>query len=1020
MTPQRWKQINQIFHAAADLPSIDQEAFVRASAKTDPDLVDAVLELLGADRETGSYLDRPALADLRLAESLFPITLMLGDTLSSRFRIECELGCGGMGRVFKAYDTELRVHIALKIIRPEFAADVASIERFRQEVRLARAITHPNICRTYDLERDTIASADGRSADVLFLTMELLDGETLSHRIRRSGAISGDVFLHIAGQIAAGLDAAHRSGIIHRDIKPQNIFLVDTHETLPRVVITDFGLARSHFNVDGTFAPSITAEPVGTFSYMAPEQINGSAVTPAVDVYAYGLVIFEMLSGRVAFPAENLISSLTRRLKDPTSDANLNIAGVPLLWMATIHRCLDLNPEHRFQSAGRAASALLGKQRPRPSLSLKTRVWKGLLICVAVLALSFLGYRYYSIEAAKSLPKGTLLYLAPMENRSENRSMNNLTELLRSSLSQSAHTNLLDQGREADIVQQMKISHGRRIDAAAAREIAMRAGAARLILASVSGSDTKGYQLNIDIQEPDNTPIRYREHWTARFTWRAASSTELPSDFFASIRDAADWIRHNTGESANDIARLNTPPEDVTTSRWEALALFAEAQEFARLGQHEEAIISLQKATKIDPNFALAYARLGDLQASINRTNEAYQAYTKALDATLQQRLTLRERDRIKGYYAMDVWNYQGAVAAFRDYLLYYPDDASAQAYYGYALSEIGQTEPSIATLKKSYSLDPNRSATIEHLANYTLYAGDIDMSRYWGDRLYPKDPDLALHLLGMQMFYLRRFDKAQDAFQTLLKSKRWIMRSAAFAQLTRLAADRGQSQQATEAVAGALREALSAANPAREAIAYTDRASLWCHVAQFSLCARDLSAALSKDTSPSLLLRVAQVLGTALGNASGGDRKNLIDVLKRLQRTMPSGETTVGQIVQLHVRAEWLLARGSPERAVALLQQADNLAPPERQHIALARAAFAASQHSTDDEKAKGMLELARQNLIAVLRPPGAHWETSFIDPPGQFVDNIDLYLRVTGAQRGQPDNDVLRTWNSLRTSKK
>jgi serine/threonine protein kinase/tetratricopeptide (TPR) repeat protein len=1020
MNQERWKQVNQIFHEAADLPPCDQDVFVRLATETDPELASAVINLLQADRQGESYLSRPALLDQQLAASLFPVNLVPGDFLASRFRIDREVGSGGMGKVFEAYDMELRVRIALKVIHPEVAEDITSIERFRQEVRLARKITHPNVCRTYDLERATATTPDGRSIDYFFLTMEFLEGETLSQRIHRDGTVTGEEFIHIARQIADGLDAAHQGGIIHRDIKPQNIFLVNADDAVQRIVITDFGLARVHAAAEISSTFSLAEGPVGTLSYMAPEQIDGSRVSPATDVYAYGLVLFEMLSGRAAFPSENLIAGLARRLKDPASDAGLIVPGAPAAWIATIHRCIRLNPQHRFLTAGTAAAALSGRRAHAPLVPLPTaRQWLVLVCLVLLVALLFAKHRYYQTEAISSLPTGTLVYLAPVENRTGNASLNNLTELLRSSLSQSAHITLLDQGREADIVQQMKKIPGQAIDAAAAREIAMRSSAARVILASVSGSDSAGYQLDVNIQQPDNTPSRYRKHAAAYFSWKSPSAARLPADLFAAVRDASVWIRYKVGESANDIARLDAPPEDVTTSHWEALAKFSQAQVFAGHAQHEQAITSLQDAVALDPGFALAYARMGDILVSINRASEGYQAYDKALGAALQQRLTLRERDRIKGYYAMDTWNYQGAVTVFRDYLLYYPEDAAAQAYYGYALFETGQVEPAIAALKQSYAIDPSRSATLVHLATYFLHLGEIKQSQYWNSMLRSKDADLYQETLGLQLFYLHRYDESQAAFQTLLGSSRAIAHSGGFFRLTRLAAERGQTQQAMTAVEGALHEARSAGNHSREAIAYVDRAALRCHNRHFSACADDVHLALTADKSPSLLLRAAQVLGNALAGSQGGDRAVLTAALDTLERAMPVGETTIMQITKLHVRAELLLAHGKPERAVSLLQEADALAPAERQHVALARAAFAAARQATSAAKALALLDLADQNLLAELRPPGAHWQASFIHPPGQFADSIDLYLRVAEARQAPPAPDIQETFNLLRTSR-
>ena len=293
MHPDRWKRINSIFHDALDLPPGERQRFVAAATIDDKQLRSDIEALLYADERAGNYLESPLLAQNLDAndEAMLPA----GTLLCQRFRIVRKIAEGGMGQVYEALDSELGLPVALKAIRPEIGSDPAVLARFRQEVKLARRITHPNVCRTYDFERDVIIDeARDKQRDIYFLTMEFLPGETLASRIRRTGPLSSDDALAIARQIAGAIDSAHSLGIVHRDLKPGNLMLAswslgESSED-PRAVITDFGLARVTPLNSSDDAPTISklqGWPIGTMAYMSPEQLEGLKISAATDIYYF-------------------------------------------------------------------------------------------------------------------------------------------------------------------------------------------------------------------------------------------------------------------------------------------------------------------------------------------------------------------------------------------------------------------------------------------------------------------------------------------------------------------------------------------------------------------------------------------------------------------------------------------------------------------------------------------------------------------------------------------------------------
>jgi serine/threonine protein kinase/tetratricopeptide (TPR) repeat protein/TolB-like protein len=276
--------------------------------------------------------------------------------VAGRYRVLRFLAQGGMGEVYEAEDQELRERVALKTINAMVAGDAGAVDRFKREISLARKVTHPNVCRIFDLGQHRDA---GRRRDdgfvVTFLTMELLAGETLSTRLRRGRLAVGDAF-PLARQVASALDAAHRAHVVHRDLKSENVFLVREGDGV-RAVVTDFGIARG--GRDDQFAARVTGTGiVGTPAYMAPEQVEGGPVGAAADVYAFGIVLYETVTGRLPFESNNPITMAAKRLQEPPQPPRVHVPDLDGRWEQVILRCLARRPDERFGSAGEAVAAL--------------------------------------------------------------------------------------------------------------------------------------------------------------------------------------------------------------------------------------------------------------------------------------------------------------------------------------------------------------------------------------------------------------------------------------------------------------------------------------------------------------------------------------------------------------------------------------------------------------------------------------------------------------------------------------
>ena len=355
LTPDQWGRIERLFEKVEQAPPEDRERLVYESGEEDS-IRWEVLKMLLATANAGN---NASLLDLDLRARPARLAYRPGDTLSEgRFRIDALIAEGGMGQVYRATDLELNAPVALKTVHRAFAADTHAVDQFKREVQLARSINHPNVCRIFDLERQ---------GGELFLTMELLDGETLRSLLDRQGRLTEAEAWRIFEPVLGALEASHDRGVLHRDLKPSNIFLADQPEQ--RVVVTDFGIA-ARASAPGATEKNTNSISAGTPAYMAPEQFRrDQAFTASTDLYAAGILLYEMICGRGPFTATTPEQMEEQKSLNQAVPVRQWLPGVSRRWEKALQKAIQADPKLRFASAREFSAAL------RPPLSQKHLGW---------------------------------------------------------------------------------------------------------------------------------------------------------------------------------------------------------------------------------------------------------------------------------------------------------------------------------------------------------------------------------------------------------------------------------------------------------------------------------------------------------------------------------------------------------------------------------------------------------------------------------------------------------------------
>jgi eukaryotic-like serine/threonine-protein kinase len=849
------ERAGEVFLAALARPATDRDAFLVEECRGDDELL----------REVGSLLMFHTAGTAGGHSTAGAPEFSAGEVFASRYRMIARVGRGGMGDVWRADDLVLGTPVALKLMH---SATVSDRIRILQEVRLARQITHPAVCRVFDV---------GEAGETVFFSMEFVSGEDLAALLKRTGRLTSERVIEIGQQLCAGLDAAHAEGVLHRDLKPANV-LIDQEG---RVRITDFGIAVAASDP----GPHVM---IGTPGYMAPEQLSPDGVVSArTDVYALGVVLYELATGQ----RHHTTSTGDRSRLSPLAP------GIDPRLERAILKAISTDPKERPATAAEMSALFdIGTERSRQ------RKPAGLVGGVVAVLVAAAGIFAWTRPASAVLTERDTIVVADFLNTTGDPVFDRTLKVaLAVALEQSPFLRVFPDERAREDLKLMQRAPEDGITQSIAREIAQREQLKALLAGTISGLG-RHYVVGLELVNAESGDVMAREQG------EAASKEEV----LTTLGAAVSRLRRKLGESMASIQRYDVPLPRATTPSLDALQAYARALDGGRINPRLEAIPHLKRAIELDPNFALAQALLSGVYTNTGQSALAPEWSRKAFE--LRDRVSERERYFISWRYYRDaLLAVDKGLELARAWTAAYPREPFAFNSLGWAAWGLGQYQQAVAPLRESIRLDPkfippysNLAATLTALNQFDEAKHVLGEARAAGvDHIALRQEAYILAFIGNDTAGMEKEREAALARPEGAWASNWLPRISAFGGQVRKAHEEFRLSVAATSQAG--RTELSGNYSAQDA---TSHAVL----GQCAEARREAAAAIGLSRDTSTLGSAARALAWCGAGAEAAGISN------ELSRRFPEATLTT-HIVQPVIAAAIAIRAGQPGRALELLE---------------------------------------------------------------------------------------------------
>ena len=682
-----------------------------------------------------------------------------GQVIAGKFRILREIGRGGMGVVYEAEDTSLMRTVALKFLPAGIAASAEANERFVQEARAASALDHPHICNIHEIGRT--------EAGEMFIAMSSYRGQSLKDRLA-TGPLEPSEVVGLATQIAEGLAEAHAHGIIHRDVKPGNIFV--TSDGTAKIL--DFGLAK----LAGQLRMTQPGTTMGTVAYMSPEQARGEETDARTDVWSLGVVLYEMVTGDLPFKGEKDQAVLRAVLSDPPRPVARLRPGFPSGIEALIGRALSKDPAGRFATAGEFAEELrrlrdklaagagssarrLVFRRPRRRAMV---ISAAALVTVAAVAI----VTWLANKPSLAFESRDKVLVADVENLTGDKVFDvALRTAIEAGLQQSPYASIFDKPQVAETLRLMRMDAGSRIDEQLGCEVCRFAGVRALLVPSIISAG-EAFDLQVVLVDP----VRRRHVDRIRVTARGKEDVLLRA-----IDELTERVQSRLGESLGSIEKASRPVADISTSSWDALNYFSMGMNRWQEGKYKDAAALIELALEKDSQFVDARGSLGLLYIQfLGKQPEGKELLRQALrDAEAQnlpQRDLLKLRATNKQFVDGDL---PGALEQYGVLQELYPDFWPAWNNAGMILRALGRYDEAVAMYEKAAEVAPRNSIPLLNLWFTQMnFRKDPKAGESVGRRIVDLSPDMAYshNILGFSLAAQERFEEAEKEFRRVIE----------------------------------------------------------------------------------------------------------------------------------------------------------------------------------------------------------------------------------------------------------